>query len=65
MMIIIISFLIQNINEINALKTKDYHFGILHLNIASLNKRTDGLSNLLSLMKLNFQIIDLSEHKLD
>ena len=53
-----------NINEINALKTKENHFGILHLNIASLNKHVDGLSNLISLMKLNFPIIDLSEHKI-
>ena len=53
-----------NINEINALKTKENHFGILHLNIASLNKRIDGLSNLISLMKLNFPIIGLSEHKI-
>ena len=53
-----------NINEINALKTKENHFGILHLNIASLNKHIDGLSNLISLMKLNFPIIALSEHKI-
>ena len=53
-----------NINEINALKTKENHFGILHLNIVSLNKHIDGLSNLISLMKLNFTIIGLSEHKI-
>ena len=53
-----------NINEINALKTKENRFGILYLNIASLNKHINGLSNLLSLMKLNFPIIGLSEHKI-
>ena len=53
-----------NIYEINTLKTKENHFGILHLNIASLNKHVDGISNLLSLMKLNFPIIGLSEHKI-
>ena len=44
-----------SVNEINALKTKESHFGILHLNIASLNKLIDGISNLLSLMKLRSQ----------
>ena len=48
----------------NALKTKKKHFGILHVNIASLNKYIDGLSNLLSLMKLHFPIIGFSEHKI-
>ena len=53
-----------NINEINALKIKKNHFGILHLNTASLKKHIDGLSNLISLMKLNFPIIGLNEHKI-
>ena len=30
----------------NALKTKENRFGILHLNIISLYKHVDGLSNL-------------------
>ena len=37
---------------------------VLHLNIASLNKHVDGFSNLLILIKLNFSIIGLSEHKI-
>ena len=53
-----------NSNAVNALKSKENHFSILHLNIASLNKHIDGLSNLLSLMKLNFPIIGLSQHKI-
>ena len=53
-----------NIDEINTLKTKENHFGTLHLNIASLKKHADGISNLSSLMKLNFPIIRLSEHKI-
>ena len=53
-----------NVNEINTLKRKENHFGILHLNIASLNKHIDGLFNLISLMKLNFPIIGMSEHKI-
>ena len=35
-----------------------------HLNIAALNKHIDGLSNLLSLMRLNFPIVSLSERKI-
>ena len=54
-----------NINEIKALKTKENHFGILHLNITSLNKHIDDLSKLISLMELNFPIIGLSEHKIE
>ena len=53
-----------NINEMNALKTKENHFSILHLNIVCLNKHLDGLSNLLSSMKSNFPIISLSAHKI-
>ena len=53
-----------NINEINALKTKENHFGILRLSIASLNKHVHGISNLLNLMILSFSIIGLSEHKI-
>ena len=53
-----------NINEMNPLKTKENHFGILHLNIASLNEHVDGFSNLSSPIKLNFSIIGLSEHKI-
>ena len=52
-----------NNNEINTLK-KGHHFGILHLNISPLNKRIDGRSNLLSLMKSIFPVIGLSENKI-
>ena len=47
------------------LSAKENHFGIRHLNLASLSKHIDGFSNLLSLMKLNSLIIHLSEHKSD
>lgn len=50
-----------NTNEINCLKTKEGYSGILHLNVASLNKNIESVSSLLSLMKLNFPIIDLNE----
>ena len=43
-----------NINEINALKTKNNHFGILHLNIESLNKHIDGLSKFIKFDEIKF-----------
>ena len=43
------------------LSAKENHFGIRHLNLASLSKHIDGFSNLL----LNSPIIHLSEHKSD
>ena len=41
-----------NINELNALNNKVNYFGILHLNIASLSKHIDSLSNFLSMIKI-------------
>ena len=53
-----------DINELNALNNKVNYFEILHLNIVSLSKHTDSLSNLLSMIKVNFPIIGLYEHKI-
>ena len=53
-----------DINELNALNNKVNYFGILHLNIASLSKHFDSLSNFLSMIKFNFPIIGLCEHKI-
>ena len=53
-----------NINELNALNNNANHFGIVHLNIASLSKHIDSLYNVLSMMKFNFPIIGLCEHKI-
>ena len=53
-----------DINELNALNSKANYFGILHLNIASLNKHIDSLSDVLSMTKFNFPIIGLCEHKI-
>ena len=53
-----------NINELNALNNKVNYFGILHLNIASLSKHIDNLSNFLSMIKFNFPIIGLCEYKI-
>ena len=38
--------------------------GILHTNIASISKHFDDLTTVLSLLKFNFQIIGISEHKI-
>ena len=40
------------------------YFEILHLNMISLNNHIDSFSNSLSMMKLNFSIIGLSDHKI-
>ena len=53
-----------DINELNALNNKVNYFGILHLNIASLSKHIDSLSNFLSMIKFDFPIIGLCEHKI-
>ena len=45
-----------DVNELNAIATKENHFGILHLNTASLNKHIDSLSNVFRLIKFNFKI---------
>ena len=51
-------------NKTNALNNKVNYFEIPHVNIASLNKHIDILSDVLSKMKFNFPIIGLSEHKI-
>ena len=53
-----------NINELNALNNKGNYLEILHLNIASLNKHIDNLSDVLSMMKFNFPIIGLCDNKI-
>ena len=53
-----------NNNELNALNNKANYFGILHLNIASLSEHIDSLSYVLVIMKFNFPIIGLCEHKI-
>ena len=53
-----------DINELNSLNNKANYFGIHNLNIASLSKHIDSLSNVLSMMKFIFPIIGLCEHKI-
>ena len=53
-----------DINRVNSRNNKANYFGILHLNIASLSKHIDSLSNVLSMAKFNFAIVELCEHKI-
>ena len=53
-----------DINELNVLSNKENYFGILHLNIASLSKHIDSLSDVLSMIKFNFPIIRLCQHNI-
>ena len=41
------------------INNKANYFGIFHLNIASLNNHSDGLSNVLIIIKFNFPSIGL------
>ena len=54
-----------NFKKINSLKIdKTSSFGFLHVNIASLNKHFDELHEVLSRIKYNFDVIGISEHKI-
>ena len=54
-----------NINEFNSNKIdKPSSFGLLHINIASLNKHIDDLKLILSLLTHDFDVIGISEHKI-
>ena len=55
-----------DINDFNSIHiNKNSSFAVLHLNIASLSKHFDDLKNLLSLLKYSFDIIGISEHKIN
>lgn len=56
------SFWRYDINELDKLKKEEQHFGIIHLNIVSLNKYFDDLSNFLASLTFKYPIIGLSEH---
>ena len=49
--------------ELSALNTKDSHFSLFHLNIASLSLHFDELKNLLDLLGHDFDIIGITETK--
>ena len=54
-----------NLKKFNSLKIdKTSSFGFLHVNIASLNKHFDELHEVLSRTKFNFDVIGISEHKI-
>ena len=52
------------LHDINNLNNDSSSLGILHTNLASLNKYHDDLEQILSLMKVDFQIIGITEHKI-
>ena len=52
-------------NQLNLLKPDiSSSFGLLHVNIASLNAHIDDLKTVLARSKFNFDIIGISEHKI-
>ena len=54
-----------DIKQLNKLKhDKESSFGLLHVNIASLNAHIDDLRTLLSRLKPEIDIIGISEHKI-
>ena len=54
-----------DIRQLNSLKVDvPSSFGLLHVNIASLNAHIDDLKTVLARMKYNFDVIGISEHKI-
>ena len=53
-----------DLQELNKLKIDPSTLGIMHTNIASLNAHHDELELTLSLIKFDFQIIGITEHKI-
>ena len=50
--------------KLNALKPNKSSFGIFHVNIASLNAHFEDLHDVLSRLKIDFDVIGISEHKI-
>ena len=55
---------ILSLHEITNLKIGPSALGIIHTNIASLNAQHDGPGLVCSLLKYNFQIVEISEDKM-
>ena len=56
----------HDINDFNRIKiSKQASLATLHLNIASISKHFEDLQNLLSVLKHSFDIIGISEHKIN
>ena len=54
-----------NVSNFNKIKIdKKSSFSLIHVNIASLNKHFDDLHELLSRLKIDFDVIGISEHKI-
>lgn len=54
-----------SIEDFNKNNFDNNSLGVLHLNVASLNKYLTDLQNFLALMKFQFNIIGISEHKIN
>ena len=55
-----------NLKNFNSNKVdKSSSFGLFHVNIASLNKHFDDFHELLNRLKFNFDVIGISEHKIN
>ena len=59
-----INSMYYGLHDINNLNNDSSSLGILHTNLVSLNKYHDDLEQILSLMKIDFQIIGITEHKI-
>ena len=54
-----------DIHKFNQIKTDhSSSLGIIHTNLASINKNIDDLSIVLSLLKFDFHVVGISEHKI-
>ena len=53
-----------DLQELNKIKIDPSTLGIMHTNIASLNAHRDELELILSIIKFDFQIIGITEHKI-
>ena len=53
-----------DLHDINNLSNESSSLGILHTNLASLEKYHDDLEQIISLMKIDFQIIGITEQKI-
>ena len=60
----LINSMYYGLHDISNLNNDSSSLGILHTNLASLNKYHDDMEQILSLMKVDFQIIGITEHKI-
>ena len=59
-----INSMYYSIHQLNQVKFDQSSLGIMHTNLASLNKHIDDLSIVLSLVKFQFDVVGITEHKI-